>query len=321
MLIRTLKSLFITTCCLCMAFMSHAEDAQQSLIMPLASKSLLLAGTRAGRRLVVVGEYGDVLLSDDDGDSWRQVVVPTRTMLTGVYFRGPELGWTVGHDAVILRTGDGGEHWEKVFSAPEKEQPLLDVWFRDDQHGYAIGAYGYFLKSSDGGRTWKEQPLSKDDYHLNRFIIGNSADIYIAGEAGTLYHSPDRGGYWETLDSPYEGSFFGGQIESDGALLVYGLRGHIFRSTDKGENWKRVASGTDALLAGGRVLSDGRSVIVGSAGTVLLSDDQGRHFALRPQASRESYSDVLEAKGALILIGEHGISRLDLPPAGVSAHD
>ncbi len=313
MLIRFLKFLAVSTCCLCFTPVIHAGETEQSLIMPLATESLLLAGCHAGQRLVVVGEYGHVLISDDEGRNWRQVVVPTRTTLTGVFFRGPKLGWAVGHDAVILRTEDGGEHWQKVFSAPEKEQPLLDVWFRDDKAGYAIGAYGYFLKSIDGGRSWAEQALGEDDFHLNRFIVGPGDTLYIAGEAGALYRSLDRGDHWEALSSPYEGSFFGGLLGSDEVLLVYGLRGHVFRSTDQGNNWKEVNSGVDALLAGGRVLADGRLVIVGSAGSILLSHDRGRHFVLDAQDSREAYADVLEVTGELILIGEHGISHITLP--------
>ncbi len=321
MRIRYLKRFIFILFCITLAPSGQAGEVQQSLIMPLASRSLLLAGAHAGARLVVVGEYGHILLSDDGGGNWRQVVAPTRTTLTGVYFRGPGLGWAVGHDAVILRTEDGGEHWQKVFSAPDREQPLLDVWFRDARTGYAIGAYGYFLKSVDGGRSWVEQQLSEDDYHLNRFMAGSGDDLYIAGEAGTLYHSPDQGAHWAALSSPYEGSFFGGLLAPDGTLLVYGLRGHVYRSTDKGVNWRRVASGTDALLAGGRILADGRVVVVGSAGVVLLSKDRGRHFVLMPQGSREAYADILEGRDDLILLGEHGISHLALPAVGVAADD
>jgi len=53
------------------------------------------------------------LVSDDGGAGWRQVPVPTRTMLTGVTFVDDSLGFAVGHDSVILHTSDGGKIWER----------------------------------------------------------------------------------------------------------------------------------------------------------------------------------------------------------------
>ena len=89
----------------------------------------------AGSRLVVVGERGHVLLSDDNGASWAQASVPVRVLLTAVHMRGERTGWAVGHDATILRTRDDGETWTPVHRAPEEELPLLDVWFRDESVG------------------------------------------------------------------------------------------------------------------------------------------------------------------------------------------
>ena len=86
-------------------------EEQFSLVMPRATESLLLDIDRAGSRLVVVGERGHILYSDDTGDTWQQAKVPTRQMLTAVHFPSPKLGWAVGHDGLVLATVDGGEHW------------------------------------------------------------------------------------------------------------------------------------------------------------------------------------------------------------------
>ena len=72
-----------------------ATDAavEYSVIAPLAPRSLLLDAVKAGDRIVVVGERGHVLLSDDQGASWRQAKVPTRATLTAVYFVDAQNGW------------------------------------------------------------------------------------------------------------------------------------------------------------------------------------------------------------------------------------
>jgi len=103
--------------------------------------------------------------------TWEQRPAPTRATLTAVHLHDGELGWAVGHDAVILRTRDGGESWERVHHAPQEERPFLDVWFTDEQHGFAIGAYGFFLVTDDGGETWATRQIggandaAEDDFY------------------------------------------------------------------------------------------------------------------------------------------------------------
>ena len=79
-----------------------------------STKALLaatLAVTRAGRRLVAVGERGTVLWSDNAGQSWQQAQVPVQVTLTAVRFVNERTGWAVGHLGVILKTEDAGQTW------------------------------------------------------------------------------------------------------------------------------------------------------------------------------------------------------------------
>ncbi len=301
-----------------------AGDAEQSLIKPLASRSLLLDAVAVEGRMVAVGERGHVLISDDEGDTWRQATVPTRATLTGVWFHDRQLGWAVGHDAVILRTRDGGENWQRLHHAPEQERPLLDVWFADADRGFAIGAYGYFLATADGGDTWEDRLIVTEDesaevdaydlggdFHLNRIARSASGRLYIAAEAGTIYRSDDNGETWRTLPSPYHGSYFGSLPLAGDSLLVFGLRGNLFRSDDAGESWQAIDSGTVAILNHGLALADGTVVIAGTAGTLLVSRDGAQTFSPAPQADRQGLATVLEAGGGdLILVGEFGVNKL-----------
>ncbi|MES2943818.1 MAG: glycosyl hydrolase, partial [Pseudomonadota bacterium] len=52
--------------------------SQAARLTPKALGAATLAVTRAGKRLVAVGERGTVLLSDDNGVSWRQASVPVQ---------------------------------------------------------------------------------------------------------------------------------------------------------------------------------------------------------------------------------------------------
>jgi len=309
-------------------------------IEPLAEKSLLLDLAVAGTRLVAVGERGHVLLSDDNGASWRQAkAVPTRVMLTAVFFADRQYGWAVGHDETILNTVDGGETWTRSHFAPEAQQPLLDLWFANRVSGIAVGAYGAYFTTNDGGRTWASAKFAPppapamhdgrssngagapdegelpNDFHLNR-IIGVGNRLYIAAEGGQLYRSDDRGANWRVLPSPYEGSFFGlVPIRGEG-LLAFGLRGHLFRSADGGETWTQLESHTSAMLTDGLAINDLRVVIGGLTGVLLVSGDAGETFSLTQQDDRKGISALLPGPpGAVVVAGEGGVRILRLDAA------
>ena len=141
----------IALCVLTIAAMLLASPAaaqRAAVESRLAATSLLLDGTVAGSRMMVVGQRGHILISDDDGVTWRQAQAPVQVMLTAVRMLDAQTGWSVGHDATILRTRDGGETWQLVHYAPQAQLPLLDVWFRDADNGFAVGAFGAFLASA-----------------------------------------------------------------------------------------------------------------------------------------------------------------------------
>lgn len=85
---------------------------QPARLSERAVSSVLNAVVLAGTRLVAVGERGVVLLSDDNGRSWRQAgSVPVSVALTDVHFVSATHGWAVGHSGVVLHSDDGGETW------------------------------------------------------------------------------------------------------------------------------------------------------------------------------------------------------------------
>ena len=285
---------------------------------PLPGRLLLLDGAVTGSRLIVVGERGYILVSSDDGANWKRAEVPVRVMLTAIHMHDAGTGWAVGHDAVILRTTDGGETWTKVHEAPEEELPLLDVWFRDRKRGIAIGAYGYALATEDGGETWTPHAISKDDFHLNALVPAPGREngterLYIAAEAGIIYRSDDGGETWREFPSPYAGSWFGGLALDENRVLLAGLRGHLFNSDDGGASWIEIPTGTQATLTGAVQHPSGVIVITGLEGSVLTSRDGGRTVSSRNLPTREGISTALPLPdGSTLLLGEFGIERLAL---------
>ncbi|WP_416466509.1 WD40/YVTN/BNR-like repeat-containing protein [Pseudomonas sp. LFS044] len=282
-----------------------------------ASQSLLIDATHAGKRLVVVGDRGHILFSDDQGNTWTQARVPTRQLLTAVFFLDEKRGWAVGHDAQILASNDGGATWSKQFEDLSREAPLLDVTFLDAQHGFAVGAYGALLETRDGGQHWQniaERLDNADQLHLNGIAVIKEAGLFIVGEQGSMFRSSDNGQTWAKVEGPYEGSLFGviGTAKPH-TLLAYGLRGNLFRSTDFGDSWqpielKAARGNLEFGLASATLLDDGSLALVGNGGSVLRSVDDGQTFSVYNRADRIALAGVSGlANGGLLLVGQGGV--------------
>ncbi|WP_407311161.1 WD40/YVTN/BNR-like repeat-containing protein [Pseudomonas sp. nanlin1] len=285
-----------------------------NLAAPPPAHTLLLDLAVVGERLVAVGERGRILYSDDQGASWQAAQVPTRQMLTAVYFVDGQHGWAVGHDAQILYSADAGATWARQYEDRQREAPLLDVWFQDAHHGLAVGAYGALLETHDGGAHWQdvsERLDNPEQLHLNGLAEVKDAGLVLVGEQGSLFRSRDAGRSWVAVASPYAGSLFG--VIATGrprTLLVYGLQGNLWRSDDFGDRWQpvRVEGSATASLAGATRLAAGSLVVVGNAGTLLRSDDDGVHFTAVQRSDRRALAAVVGLPaGGLALAGEGGV--------------
>jgi photosystem II stability/assembly factor-like uncharacterized protein len=284
---------------------------------PKAAKGLMIDVVHAGSRLLAVGDRGHILYSDDQGSTWTQAKVPTRQLLTAVFFVDEKHGWAVGHDAQILASADGGATWTQQYQDLKREAPLLDIWFKDTEHGLAVGAYGALIETTDGGKTWadvSDRLDNEDQFHLNAIASIKDAGLFIVGEQGSMFRSSDDGQTWEKLEGPYQGSLFGViSTAQPHTLLAYGLRGNLYRSTDFGSTWEQVElnAARGALefgLSGATLLDDGSLVVVGNGGSVVVSHDDGQTFSVFNRPDRISLSAVTAAgNGNLILVGQGGV--------------
>jgi photosystem II stability/assembly factor-like uncharacterized protein len=300
---------------------------------------MVLGIARAGRRLIAVGERGHVLLSDDDGRTWRQTASPTSVTLTAVRFATASEGWAVGHMGVILHTTDNGNSWQRqldgiaaarlvladaattatpaglrmarqlVDDGPDK--PFLDLLVRPHDV-LAVGAFGLAFASEDRGEHWVSQ-LAKLDNPQGLHIYGLASvrdDVFAVGERGLLLHSSD-GRSFGALPMPYKGTLFGILPSADGALLVFGLHGTVLRSTDAGRHWTTRASGLTQSLTSGIVRANGEILLGCQSGRIAVSDDGGRSFA-RLIAVPEPVAALAESSdGGIIVAGPRGLVRLD----------
>jgi len=279
-----------------------------------AAQATMIASTRAGSHIVAVGDHGVVLLSDDDGATFRQAsAVPVDSTLTSVSFVDPRQGWAAGHWGVVLHTVDGGEHWSIQRSDVKSDRPLFALHFFDAKRGVAVGLWSLVIATDDGGASWQTvsvpvpEGAKKADLNLLGLFVDAKARLYAPAERGMVLRSDDQGRTWAYLSTGYKGSLWTGVATPQGALLVGGLRGSMYRSVDEGRSWTRIdttskSSVTDLAESGGQIVG------VGLDGLVLRSRDDGATFAAEVRSDRISLTAlVLGEKGRLVLFSRQGV--------------
>jgi photosystem II stability/assembly factor-like uncharacterized protein len=313
----------------------------------------LMAVTSAGSRLVAVGSRGLIIVSDDNGASWKQARVPVQSDLLAVQFPTASDGWAVGHDGVILHSADGGASWEKqldgrsaatrykAFYRKQRETagaqvehaiaqlelnfkagpalPYLDVWFADARRGFVVGAFGMIAATSDGGQTWEPwlHRIDNPEFLNLNGIRGIGGRIYIAGERGMVFSLDAAGERFEKSATGYAGSFFG-IVGNDKVLLSFGLRGNVYRSADQGKSWEPVKLPSDATIMGGSARPEsGAFVLANSAGQLMLGDASAREFTRVHPLSGMRYTSVAALDGRIVLTGLGGV-RIEPLPAGAN---
>jgi photosystem II stability/assembly factor-like uncharacterized protein len=287
-----------------------------------ASKAALLGATQAGSRLVAVGERGVVMLSDDQGKTFRQArEVPLDVSLTSVSFADSQRGWAVGHWGVVLATQDGGETWAVQRKDVQVDRPLFAVHFFDPRQGVAVGLWSLVLTTSDGGASWRSVELpppegaKKADLNLLGLFAGGGGRIFAAAEKGMVLRSDDRGATWSYAATGFKGSLWTGVALPGGVLLAGGLRGGLYRSGDDGRSWTRVDSGSKSSITA--MAAREREVLaVGLDGLVLRSTDAGVSFTSDVRSDRAALtSAVMSSTSRVVYFSRQGVVGPPTAPA------
>lgn len=312
-----------------------------ALMSARAPHSTLLAVTQAGDNLVAAGERGIILLSSDNGASWQQAQVPTSANLTALKFVDAKRGWAVGHMGIVLNTEDGGMTWHKQLDGMEAgrlaviavsgsdnqraikqanflvkdgpDKPFFDITMDAAGHGFVVGAFNLMFRTDDGGAHWRYwSPQVDNRFGLHLYDIARLGDdFYIVGEQGLILRSQDGGEHFESLESPYEGTWFGLLATNSGALLAYGLRGNAYVSMDRGASWQSSNTGSQVSFVAAHELSNGHIVLANQAGQLFASDDQGKSFKPLQGLPGTPFTSLTQtASGELLLGSLRGVRSL-----------
>jgi len=195
-----------------------------------------------GGRIVVVGDKGVAMTTDDAGRTWARQQLRFADKYYDLYsvaFTSEGLrGWVVGDHGAILRTDDRGATWTAQNPPAGATNALLKVAVADAQKACAAGEHGALMCTGDGGANWSMQKFQ--DIGFFDLVFTDPKNVWAVGEFATLLHSSDGGKSWKVENGGKLGTgdpLFGLAFDGDNGLAV-GLIGSALQTSDGGKTWQ-----------------------------------------------------------------------------------
>jgi photosystem II stability/assembly factor-like uncharacterized protein len=226
----------------------------------------------AGRKMFV---------TRDAGATWRETIIYRPSEIKNgtpeflsIRFADKKRGLAVGSilgrngdvvDSLVMRTGDGGETWQRVI-VPSKGE-LFHLDYNGSSHGWIVGDDGVILATVDGGDTWILQN-SKTRLALFNVDFRDDDEGYAVGEKGIILRTENGGLTWERVTHDNTVTLMRVDFADDKNGWIVGYGGTVLRSSDRGKTWVRQDSKTAGHLYG-LYITKKYGWAVGTKGTVL----------------------------------------------------
>jgi photosystem II stability/assembly factor-like uncharacterized protein len=241
-----------------------------------------------------VGSRGTLLSTSDGGTSWQAKSQPTQDVIRDINFADGQNGWIVcernvyelqSNDearAYLMKTTDGGEHWQRVnLRGADVDARIMRAIFRPGGRGWAFGEGGAIYTTRDSGASWfKLQVPTRYLLLGGAFIDENSG--WLVGAGSTILQTSDGGETWHHSRLPNAtNTRINATSFVDGRLgWAVGSGGAIYRTVNGGRSWQFQTSGVLADLLDVKFVDAVEGWAVGAEGTVLHTNDGGLHWRL-----------------------------------------
>lgn len=144
--------------------------------------------------IVLAGNTGALLHSEDNGETWTRTPLTTNDSFIAVD-ACPDGSFIALTFSNILWHGDASAINWTPYTLPSSEQ-MMTATCSPDGSWWAAGSFTTLQNSSDQGRTWAETSLNEDAILTNIQFLNNSQGV-AAGEYGMLLATEDSGENWD----------------------------------------------------------------------------------------------------------------------------
>jgi photosystem II stability/assembly factor-like uncharacterized protein len=202
-------------------------------------------------------------------------VIERRDFFYGIAVPAPDLLWLAGTNGKIVRSADGGGHWQAQASGSKVHFQDISAW--DGRNAVAVGNAGVVAITADAGAHWRlaDAPKSSVANKLTRVVTLAGGGAWAVGEMGALLHSGDYGQSWQRKRDEEDVGWNDVAFIDAGTGWVVGEFGRTLRTVDGGASWQPVQAPLKSSLMGVAFRDASHGVAVGLEGAVLVTADGG----------------------------------------------
>lgn len=240
-----------------------------------------------------VGSRGTFLATVDGGRSWQIQARPTADGLRDLYFIDEQRGWLLCEANVyelkhkedprtyLLRTADGGAHWQREnLPDPNADNRLLRTVFSKGGRGWTFGEAGTIFTTRDIGVTWTRVSSPSNFLLLGGTFLDDERG-WLVGAGSTVMQTLDGGTTWNSArvsDGKTSVRFAAVSFVGPKLGWVVGNGGSIYRTMDGGRTWQQQGSGVDSDLFDVKFVNASEGWASGAEGTIIHTEDGGLHW-------------------------------------------
>lgn len=263
--------------------------------------------------------------------------------LRGISAVDGNVAWASGREGTVLRTLDGGRHWQAIVVPRADELDFRDIEGFDAQTAVVLaigpGEASRVYRTEDGGRSWRLTLQNRDPRAFFDCMAFDGRRGWMLGDPVDGHfqiHATDDGGRdWKLLpDGPPAGegeaafAASGTCIARIGTTLVAatgGAQSRIHFRSDRNGGWKRMASGFEAGAESKGVFSvaplsrSGAFVAVG--GDFRAEDEPASAVLFAPVDAGFAAKDLPATPGyrSGVACNDDGTTCIAVGPSGVDA--
>jgi len=246
-----------------------------------------------------------LLLAVGTHAQWELVTpIKTRSEFTALHMVSDATGFAVDNPmGAILRTSDGGYHWERMVNGLTNNPIAMHVW--DDQRAIVVGENGSVYRTTDAFTTITGSSNVLFG-HFNCVFFVNDTLGWAGTGAGRVYRSTDAGANWTLMNSGLGTSNDIHAIQfldTQTGYLVCAGGGTVRKSTDGGLTWQESWGGANTTFLDLHFFDELTGVCVGLSNIVVRTTDGGLSWDSIPSNSTyimnslDAQGDVLVACG------------------------
>lgn len=199
--------------------------------------NLTTVASISSQKVLVAGPGGFIKISDNRGDTWRDISWVQTFSFLDADFASPTTGILLATGGKIYKTINGGENWETVLDSPT--DPFIKVTALSDSEYVALTSSNYYRYTTNGGLIWHSSgSVTTGNFHAG--CVKSINEVYALSGTKLISTTNAFQTYTvrQTVEEPLGPQVFNVVYFSDSLNGVISRNGGAgIRTTDGGVTW------------------------------------------------------------------------------------